>query len=1033
MTGKPTDRIMVAVGFCFALGFSMGLNPVISRTPAQDSLVQDSRFQDSLERDYADQLRRIDPLEIEPAMDSIEINRGLRVDVMASEPLVVDPVAITFDEMGRAYVVEMRGYSEQSDQLLGRVKRLIDRDQDGRFDESTIFADNLRWPTAVVCAWGGILVGDAPDLIYFKDNDNDGRADFRQALFTGFGTSNVQQLPNSLQWGIDNQIYGATGGNGGSLSRLEFPRNSLLGTRPAGDRAIDVRGRDFRINPATFEIDAIAGGTQFGMTFDAWGTRYVCSNSDHCQQIIFEDRYAARNKQQRIQRSRISIAADGPAAEVFRLSPVEPWRKVRTRLRVQGLVRGPIEGGGRAAGYFTSATGICCYDGDLLPTEYSGNLFIGDVGSNLVHRKHLTGEGIQQQAKRVERDSEFLRSSDNWFRPVQIANAPDGSLVVLDMYRETIEHPASLPPLIKKHLDLNSGNQRGRIYRIIPAVPTSPDRRHSRLLPGKASLQELVTMLGHSNGWHRQTAARVLAEKSGDPEHVSAIADLIRSLGLPSDRALARIHSLYLLSTMDCLLEHELATSLVDSHPQVRRHAIRLAESRLTPNLEKQIKGMIHDSDPTVRFQLALTLGEFESDVSENLAALALTDGADMWMQTALASSAHRSRGKVVRQLVRQIVRDESSIDGCRPLLLELASQLSREATDEDLTAITQVLLDWPDDHVVLQGELVAEFVKPAGSRSDKLRTMLQASGVSLDQIVARAVQRAREMALDATLADQQRIAAIDMLRMEQPESIANLIAKLLDLAQAPAIQRSAIELATYFDSDEIGEAILARFRTVNPNVRAGALQALLARDNWVRQLLGHVESGKINPVLIDAASRQRLIRHRSGEVRTAAERLFGSSLNPDRKKLVQRYLNQVDPAMGDINRGRNLFRTRCAACHRLENEGNEIGPNLAAFANRGTAAMITNILDPNREVDPQFLAYQVQLEDGRHLLGMIASETSTTISLRDPEGNPITILRSEIDAMQSTALSLMPENFENEIHPQAMADLLKYLLEQGS
>jgi putative heme-binding domain-containing protein len=185
--------------------------------------------------------------------------------------------------------------------------------------------------------------------------------------------------------------------------------------------------------------------------------------------------------------------------------------------------------------------------------------------------------------------------------------------------------------------------------------------------------------------------------------------------------------------------------------------------------------------------------------------------------------------------------------------------------------------------------------------------------------------------------------------------------------------------------------------------------------------------------VLIDATARQRLVRNPDPNLQSRANEVLGGQSDLNRQDLVQRYMNEVDPLAGNVERGRKLFLKSCAACHRLENQGNEIGPNLAAFANRGAAAMITNILDPNREVDPRFLSYQIQLQDGRTLAGVIANETASTIGLRDSEGKTVAILREEIEAQQSTTLSLMPENFENELNPQAMSDLIKYLLSQGS
>ena len=219
-----------------------------------------------------------------------------------------------------------------------------------------------------------------------------------------------------------------------------------------------------------------------------------------------------------VPRSRISIAADGPQAEVYRKSPVEPWRLVRTRLRVAGLVKGPVEGGGRAAGYFTGSTGVTIYRGNAWPKESQGQAIIGDVGSNIIHRKVIEWKGLVPIARRVDENREFVASTDIWFRPVQFANAPDGALHILDMYREVIEHPKSLPPEIKQHLDLTSGRDRGRLYRILPDGFQQPKLPKLSTLPigevGRrlGSPQRLASGNGRqialrTRGPHRRSAA----------------------------------------------------------------------------------------------------------------------------------------------------------------------------------------------------------------------------------------------------------------------------------------------------------------------------------------------------------------------------------------------------------------------------------------------------------------------------------------------------------------------------------------------
>ena len=276
-------------------------------------------------------------------------------------------------------------------------------------------------------------------------------------------------------------------------------------------KPLELRGRDFAFDPRTLVMFPESGGGQYGMSFDNGGRELSATTAatfaQSCMRTViwpaipfFAGPGAA-----------LDIAVDGPAAEVYRLSPDEPWRVIRTQWRVAGMVPGPIEGGGRPSGYFTGATGITIHRGNAWPRDYLEDAFVADCGSNLIHRKKVFPDGVGLKAERPadEQKVEFLASTDNWFRPVQFANAPDGALYVADMYREVIEHPWSIATVHKKALDLNSGNDRGRIYRIVPEgfKQPKPPRR------GEASTHELVATLEHPNGWHRDTAARLIYER----------------------------------------------------------------------------------------------------------------------------------------------------------------------------------------------------------------------------------------------------------------------------------------------------------------------------------------------------------------------------------------------------------------------------------------------------------------------------------------------------------------------------------------
>ena len=273
--------------------------------------------------DLARELPRIKPLEPAAALESFRIHAGFRLEPVAVEPLVTDPVSVCYDADGRLYVVEMRGYPFPEKTPSGNVTRLEDRDGDGRFETRTIFLDGLSWPTGIVPYDGGVFIAVAPDIIYAKDTNGDGVADVKKVMFTGFGTDNVQGLLNGLLWGPDGWIYGVTSSNGGTIHNRSRP----------DAKPVSVRGRDFRFKPDGSAFEAISGGGQFGHSFDDWGHRFTCNNSNHVRQIVLPSHYLERNPALIPPPAVLDIAAEGPAAPVFRISPPEPWRVVRTRQR----------------------------------------------------------------------------------------------------------------------------------------------------------------------------------------------------------------------------------------------------------------------------------------------------------------------------------------------------------------------------------------------------------------------------------------------------------------------------------------------------------------------------------------------------------------------------------------------------------------------------------------------------------------------------------------------------------------------------
>jgi len=789
--------------------------------------------------DYSSELPRIAATEPDAALSTLNVADPFEMQLVAAEPLVSSPVAIEWDDEGAMFVCEMRGYSENQGDGISRIARLTDDDNDGVYDRRTEFAEGLSWPTALFPFDGGLFVGDAPDVFYLKDTNGDGKADIKQKVLTGFGTSNVQGLMNSFRWGLDNRIHIACSSVGGDVRRVDASPDEM---------SVNIRGRDVAMNPRTYEFTPTSGAAQHGMCFDDWGRKFVSSNSDHIQQVMYEDCNIARSPFFAPPPARISIAQDGPQAEVYRTSPVEPWRIVRTRLRVSGVAKGPIEGGGRAAGYFTGATGVTIYRGDAWPKEFSGLAIVGDVGSNLIHRKRLEANGLEFVAKRMDEKSELVTSTDTWFRPAQFANAPDGSLHVIDVYREVIEHPLSLPAEIKQHLDLTSGRERGRIYRLVPKGFT---HRPTPKLKA-ASTEELVEMLAHPNAWHRETASRLLFER----QDLAAIEPL-RKVARESTSPFGKMHALYALDGLMGLDAESVLAGTKDSQPQVRRHAVRLSENvTMSTALSNRLASLVNDPSMEVRYQLAFTIGSLSrEDRAEMLARLIRQDPKDRWMNAAVLSSL----GDEAQKTVDLLANDES-------------------------------------------------------------------------------------------------------FRNENGNALIDQITRLIN-----ARQRSTAE--------------------------AGKGKAM-------------VEMPK--------ATNEPIVR-----------------ISEERQTLVTTYKDSLS-LTGDIDRGREHFRKNCSGCHRVENIGYELAPNLATIKARGAETLLTAILDPSREVNPQYLNYVILMDDGRVTAGMIADEGATSLLLRRADNASETLLRIDIDEIKNSGLSLMPEGFEKTLDQQGMADLIVYLMQAG-
>ena len=970
--------------------------------------------------DAAKDLPRFPALSPADAVKSFKVKKGFRVELAAGEPLVNSPIAMVFDENNRLFVVEMRDYSELRDEKphLGRVRMLESTRGDGVFDKATVFADDLPWPTGVICWNGGIFVIATPDILWLKDTNGDGKADERKVVFTGFGSTasrlNVQALPNSLNWGLDNRIHGATAGNGGVIKQV-------AANPPPPDLALN--GRDFSFDPRTLVMRAEGPTAQYGMSFDSKGRKFVCSNSDHLQVLMYDARYAGRNPHYAMPSPKVSIAADGPAAEVFRISPDEPWRIIRTRWRISGVVPGGVEGGGRVSGYFTGATGATIYRGDAYGPDFADNAFIGDAGGNLVHRKKIypAPDGVGLVAKRPddEQGFEFLASTDTWFRPVQFQNAPDGCLYIADMYREVIEHPWSIPESIKQHIDLNSGSDRGRIWRIVPENFKQP----KPVQLGMATPAELVKLLEHPNGWHRETAARLLYERQDKAGVV-----MLRKLLNDSPFELTCAHALQGLQGLNALTEADLLAALRKAEGTLaRERAIMLSESfatngELSDDLLGAIAAQCHHFNNRLAFQAALTLGGLRfKDKGAVWIAVVFKQFDSPWFRSALLNSLGDEAIDVFEVLASLALEDATvTAPDFHRLLRDMAALIGSKSQPKNVAKVASQLSG-------------ARLPSVAFPLIRALGEGLQRAGSSLakadpeGKLKPQFAQAAR-LAADAKTHESTRAEAIQLLGLTSyADSGATLLA-LLDAAQPQPVQLAALGTLSRFTEPALGGELTKRWSGFSSRLKSEALTALLARPERTGALLAALEGGVIKPAELSSTQIKPLLAHRDAAIRERATKLLGAVLPQPRDTVVKTFM----PALtmkGDAAKGKAIYTERCASCHRAGTEGFVLGPDLVTVKNTGAEKLLVNILDPNREVAPQFLAFTVETKDDESLAALIANETTTHVTLRMASGIERTLPRASIRGMKSSGQSLMPEGLEQNLTPQGLADLIEFVM----
>lgn len=1002
--------------------------------PGVRDLAMDGSIEDATPEELEAFLKPLPPPEPAEVLHRLELLPGFEAKLMAAEPWVRDPISGAFDADGNLFVGEMRDYPydreggrrkntikfvremertdfgvrrddvgreddwmEDRPKALGAVRLLRDVDGDGDYDESHVFADGLLWPSGIVPWEGGIFVVAAPDILYLKDTDGDHVADVRRRIFTGFGTDNSQGLVNNLKFGPDHMIYGSTSGNGGTIRSLQND----------SARDIELHHHDFRFDPRDLEFELATGTQQFGLTFDDWGNRFLCTQAGPCYHVVLPHRYLRRNPYFRPE-APIWRTTPRPTP-IHRISPVEPWRHIRSSRHVAAGLR-PANAPGASNHVFDSGAGVTVYRGGAFPEEYYGNVFAGDSLNNLVHRRKLTRDGPTFRTERVDIDTEFVRSPNNWFRPVNFLNAPDGTLYCLDMARETVE-AVNIPPEVEPYMDFTSGNDRGRIYRFAPAgYPLEPAPRFST-----ATTAALVEALQSPHGWRRDTAHRLIHERQ-DTTAVPGLEQLVFDAARPE----VQVRALWSLQGLGHLRVAVIRRALAADHVGVLANAMRLAEPYFAenPDLHARVLELADHADAHVRLQAAFSIGEMNiPDKASHLAALVKANRGDGWIRSAVLSSAADCAALLWTEVLGGGM-DPGHADDL-VLVRQLTKMIGARHDPAEVTRIGERWRSINDERLRLEvAHALGEGLSSHGRRLPDVispENLLPVSGL------------ARRWALDPDVAQTARVLSLRTLGYLDPVETAPTLLEVIEASADKKVREVALSALGGFDTMRTDRALIALMPQLNPDEKARVLTWLIKRAQRMPLLEAAVREGTLLGSDFTAAQKDTLLTHPDPAVSGQAERWFGTGGLTERAVVYAQYLPSL-ALTGEAENGHAIFLSRCSMCHEFKGEGTKFGPDLSTVMNNSASTLLMSIIEPNRDIPSGYAGHQIRTKDDEYFVGFVQQETARSVTLQQPAGDTVTIAMENIVSREPYGRSFMPPGLEAGLDVQAMSDLIAYL-----
>ncbi len=990
------------------------------------------------------------PIAPEKAAAKIEVHPDFNMSLVAAEPLINKVMNVDWDGQGRLWVAETPEYPDgrwanRRDDLVqkwidgakltpdsrrydrpahDRISILSDTNGDGRMDKKDIFFEGLELVTSFVFYKDGVIAAAAPDIWWLRDTNGDGKAEQEVKLYTGLGTGDTHAVINNLRWGLDGWIY-ATHGYSGSGKVTNGDGSKNFGAINSGV----VR---FRPDGSAMEQYCSKGGNTWGLQV-TWDNEIFFTqptSGELLMNVVLSEDRIARGK-----------VGNTPSFKVVRRSPKSypaiPYTEV-PYLQID------------LVGSFTASAGTVIYDGGTWPAAWNYNYFTTEPTINLIHHEIVTSEGPSYKMTKApnREETEFIRGRDMWFRPIEVRVAPDGSMYIVDFYNQAVGHNDTRGT---KHGPRNAAirpdrdHYYGRLWRV--------DHKQAQkiAIPNLASATsaQLVASLEHPNRHVRFNAHRQLIDL-GKTDAAPALRQMFATSKFPE----ARVASLWTLAQLGQLDTKTFAAAANDADAAVRKNAMQSVAAM--PPSDKVAKEsalkLLTDADPQVRLEAvnALATIEMDAEIARALVA-AYPSFTDNWSRAAFFGAAAKSPAIVmdaalsnaptddsesmVRRLTKQIADAQNA-----PEAAKLVVAISQKPASAD--ALKQTILEslaaglkpdtlpaWsPDLQKALQTLVTSSSPQlsaatlPLVSRWDKGGAMKDALQGHLKSLVVR-VQ-------DASQSEDARVQIAQTLlgvRRSSPDALP-AVAKLLGGKNSPTLQRRVIEAVGEIPDVEAGAALIAAFPSLQGDLQSLALEQLLKRAPWSLALLDALESGKIDASAFGPANLHRLRLHPDAAVASRANVVIDKVRGPETKQkdeLIAKLMPVVSKA-GSADKGKEVFTKNCSTCHKLGDIGRDVGPPLVGIGTHGPDHLLTQILDPNREVDPSFSAWAIQTNDGESYDGIIARENKSAVTLRNAAGEQ-EIRVNQIQSRRNAGRSLMPEGFE-QLGGEALRDLLTFL-----